>query len=55
MPRLTLLLSVAALAVPAHAQAASSKACDGGAFAVTLGDGSVVKGDEKNVSIAATS
>src|ERR1700742_2647848 len=44
----------AALVVPAHAQAASSKACDGGAFAVTLGDGSVVKGDQKDVSIAAS-
>src|ERR1700755_3697645 len=44
----------AALLVPAQARAASSKACDGGAFAVTLGDGSVVKGDQKDVSIAAS-
>jgi hypothetical protein len=45
--------AVAALAPATNAAAASSKACEGGAFAITLGDGSVVRGDQKNTSIAA--
>src|ERR1700759_3174432 len=40
-----------AAASPAHA--ASSKGCENGGFAITLGDGSVVRGDQKDVSIAA--
>jgi hypothetical protein len=47
-------LALAALAPATNAAAASSKACDGGAFALTLGDGSVVRGDQKNTSIAAS-
>jgi hypothetical protein len=46
-------LAVATLAPASPATAASSKACDGGAFAITLGDGSVVRGDQKNTPIAA--
>ena len=56
-PRTTLAAAVvtaAALVAPAHAYAASSKGCENGGFALTLGDGGVVSGDQKNVSIPAS-
>jgi hypothetical protein len=50
----TLLAVVAAGTLGSAAtQAASSKGCDGGSFAVTVGDGSTVRGDQRSTIAAA--
>src|SRR5262245_48903849 len=48
------LLAVAAAITRGSAatQAASSKGCDGGGFAVTLGDGSTIRGDQRSTIAA---
>jgi hypothetical protein len=37
---------------PAVSRAASSKGCDGGAFAIVLGDGTTLRGDQRTVVAA---